>query len=355
MIYIAIVENNVDTLKLGRCQVRIFGKHTEDKIVYPTSDLPWATLLINGPAISEQSNFFLPNNGDFVAISFIDPEEQQPIILGTIPKIAKAPDYTKGFSDPNQEHPDSNKLDESGLSRLVRNEEISDTIIQDKKDNVTTGVQCVGTSWSEPQTLYDTTYPYNKVIQTKHHIIELDDTSGKERVHIYHKSGSSIEIHPNGDIIELVKSKRYLVVESDNNVYVGGKWNLHTDGDINIQSDSVINVESSGDTNVESTSGNINITSNSNTNIDAGGDVTVNCDTADIDCDVAELDATTSVDVTSPITTITGNLNVTGQMSSPTMIASSSLKIKGKEMDDHRHSQGLDTNGDGQVNTDGPV
>ena len=40
-IYFGVVENRVDPLELGRCQVRVVGLHTHDKNLLPTSDLPW--------------------------------------------------------------------------------------------------------------------------------------------------------------------------------------------------------------------------------------------------------------------------------------------------------------------------
>ena len=40
--YSGVVENRLDPLKLGRCQVRIVGLHTEDKKILPTDSLPWA-------------------------------------------------------------------------------------------------------------------------------------------------------------------------------------------------------------------------------------------------------------------------------------------------------------------------
>jgi hypothetical protein len=40
LIAVGVVENRIDPLQLGRCQVRIFGHHTENKQLLPTSDLP---------------------------------------------------------------------------------------------------------------------------------------------------------------------------------------------------------------------------------------------------------------------------------------------------------------------------
>lgn len=233
MIRIGVIENNIDPLKIGRCQVRIFGIHTEDLAVYPMEDLPWASFLMNSSCVSGQGNIFIPNNGDYVALSFLDPEQQIPIILGVIPKFIDAlPNFTQGFSDPNSENPSSSSIGESGISSFARNDS-TPSEIQDKKNNKKTGVMCDTESWDEPETPYDPIYPNNKVIHTKHHVIELDDTDGKERVHIYHKSGTSKEIHPNGDEVNIIKAKRYLIIDSDNNVLVSGNYNFRIAGDQN--------------------------------------------------------------------------------------------------------------------------
>ena len=44
-------------------------------------------------------------------------------------------------------------------------------------------------------------YPYNQVIKTRSgHVIEYDDTPGKERLSFMHKTGAFIEIDPDGNI-----------------------------------------------------------------------------------------------------------------------------------------------------------
>lgn len=266
-LHVGVIENNNDPLKIGRCQVRIFGLHTEDRTTYPTDDLPWAIMLSSTTNVADQGMTFTPENGDWVAVSFFDPEKQKPVILGTFSRhISSTPDFNSGFSDPNGVNPDSAYTNESSIPRLARNENITDTIIQDKKDNRTTGVACVGETWDEPETPYATVYPNNKVIITKDHVIELDDTDGAERVHIYHKSGSSTEIHPNGDVVELVKSKKYVVITSDGNVKIGGNYNVHIDGDQN--------KEIVGDDNRE-VGGNSTVTVTGNVELTATGTVAI--------------------------------------------------------------------------------
>lgn len=54
----------------------------------------------------------------------------------------------------------------------------------------------------EPESKYKAKYPYNNTMTTRSgHLLEFDDTPGAERVQIYHKSGSYIEILPDGTIV----------------------------------------------------------------------------------------------------------------------------------------------------------
>ena len=249
-----VVEDNVDPMKLGRLRVRVFGLHSEDRTEYPTADLPWAVMLHQLSAVSGQGEFFVPNNGDWVAVSFFDPEMQRPVVLGVMSRFVESlPDFASGFSDPNSVNPSSDFVGESGVPRVARNENIADTIIQDKKDNRTAGVQCVGESWDEPETPYAAEYPNNRVIHTRHHVIELDDTNGVERVHVYHKSGTSVEMHPNGDQVELIKAKRFVVVSSDNDVLVQGKYNTRIELDSNKQIEGDENKKVAGDVSTDIT------------------------------------------------------------------------------------------------------
>lgn len=90
MIYIGCVENNVDIMRLGRCQVRVVGLHTDNKNLLPTTDLPWFYPIqpITSAAISGigQSPTGIVN-GTWVVIMFRDVECQQGMILGTIAGI----------------------------------------------------------------------------------------------------------------------------------------------------------------------------------------------------------------------------------------------------------------------------
>ena len=55
-------------------------------------------------------------------------------------------------------------------------------------------------------------YPHNKVYESPSgHIIEVDDTPNEERVHIFHKCGSYIELYASGDVVIKAKRDLYLL------------------------------------------------------------------------------------------------------------------------------------------------
>ena len=71
----------------------------------------------------------------------------------------------------------------------------------------------------------------------------------------------------------------------------------------------------------------------------AGGDMNINGAVID-----------TAGNITSP-----GIITAVTSVNAPLLAAATSLTVAAKEMDNHTHSQGVDSNGDTQVNTNGPV
>lgn len=85
--WVGEIESIDDGAGLGRCKVRIFGWHTDNKALLKTEDLPWAT-----PIIPLTTTYSTPNprNGDWVLGFFMDGENaQQPYMLGMIPGIIR--------------------------------------------------------------------------------------------------------------------------------------------------------------------------------------------------------------------------------------------------------------------------
>jgi hypothetical protein len=96
--WVGVVENRMDPLQLGRCQVRIFGHHTENKQLLPTEDLPWAQASL--PTNSSQL-FSAPKEGEYVTGFFADGEAAQtPIMTGVLPGLKPTTGGDSGFQDP---------------------------------------------------------------------------------------------------------------------------------------------------------------------------------------------------------------------------------------------------------------
>lgn len=86
-LYQGVVENRGDPLKLGRCQVRVVGLHTHDKLMLPTEELPWAYPMqpVTSAAMSGIGQSPVgPVEGTWVIVMFTDADEQYPVILGTL-------------------------------------------------------------------------------------------------------------------------------------------------------------------------------------------------------------------------------------------------------------------------------
>lgn len=270
-----VVEDRDDPLKLGRCRIRCVGFHTPDKKILPTEDLPWAHPIM---PITSASNSGIgdtpvgPIEGTWVVGYFRDGAGcQQPVMLGTVGGInTKEANQNVGFNDPNGVYPKQEYIDQPDVNKLARNEKIEDTIVKSKKENLDemeTASGVGGGSVKEPETKYNALYPFNKVKETeKGHIIEIDDTDGAERIHIYHKSGTFVEIHPDGSVVRKNVGDLYEAVFGDGNIHVKGTCNISVEGDASIlskgectiKSESKQIIESDGDIEIKST-GNINL------------------------------------------------------------------------------------------------
>tara|TARA_Y100001963_G_scaffold43239_1_gene60606 strand:+ start:1793 stop:3691 length:1899 start_codon:yes stop_codon:yes gene_type:complete len=71
-------------------------------------------------------------------------------------------------------------------------------------------------SISQPPTAYAAVYPFNHVYESESgHLIEVDDTPTKERLHWYHRSGTFTEFHPKGMRVDKTNAHRFNIVTGD--------------------------------------------------------------------------------------------------------------------------------------------
>ena len=96
--WFGVIENRLDPLELGRCQIRCFGWHSESVNQISTDKLPWAHPILPYGVKNVQP----PPEGTMVFGFFADGEDgEYPILMGTVPGIPdEILDRGIGFSDP---------------------------------------------------------------------------------------------------------------------------------------------------------------------------------------------------------------------------------------------------------------
>ena len=321
--FAGVVEDRADPLKLGRVRVRCLGYHTENKEALPTADLPWAHPLLpitsSGVSGIGQTPLGLLE-GSWVIGFFRDADtKQDAVILGSLPGkplTTGAQNLAEGlgFSDPNGNYPkyaDAFK-GESDVNRLARNDTDNQSITLEARktfrntylgiptantieinDGVVNMAPSEGDVWSLPENTYAAEYPYNHVFESESgHILEFDDTPNKERILLYHHSGTETEITAEGTRNEVNKDSTHTITEKDSKVYIKGnsditingrhKIILNSDGksgnnyDIQVGGGANVNIQvSQGDINMAALDGNINMFANNNMNIRAGGTLNI--------------------------------------------------------------------------------
>jgi hypothetical protein len=260
--WVGVVEDRQDPLFLGRCKVRIAGYHTPDTTELPTKDLPWAYPLqpITSAAVSGIGQTPIgPVEGTWVTGFFRDGDDcQEPIMMGT---MGGAPGKryfemlrqkgNHGFQDANKVYPKESYLNnnEPDTNRLARNQQISETIVQDKDDSRVKNVEiAMGGSWDQPMTAYSAFYPYNHVFESESgHVIEIDDTKDSERMTLYHKAGTFVDVDRNGTMVKKIVGDSYEVYMRHNNVVIKGNANVTIEGNCNIYVKNNCNLEVDGD------------------------------------------------------------------------------------------------------------
>ncbi|NDG29047.1 hypothetical protein EB118_02975 [bacterium] len=210
--WFGVVEDRKDPEKLGRVKVRVYNFHGS-KVETPTNDLQWAFIIMQPTSAGFNKIGLSPTGiveGSTVFGFFADGQNgQMPMILGTL----------QGIPDK-----DVNKHDVTPLAR----------------ENNTINKSLIG---PEPPSSYGSVYPYNKVFQSESgHVIEIDDTPNRERIHVYHKKGSYTEINQDGrrvskivdDNIEVVLKNKTVFVQGDCKLEVKGNCKVEVNGDYSL-------------------------------------------------------------------------------------------------------------------------
>lgn len=212
--FFGIVKNVMDEDELGGVQISVPGMHDE----VAEEDLPWAMPI--GPITSASLKGIgrSPTGiqvGSWVWGFFADGQDGNlPMYVGTLWQIL-------GGEDANH-----------AVSKLARGENFIDKDLMGP----------------EPESPYGAEYPHNHTYTSASgHVIEVDDTEGAERIHIYHKSGTYIEIDKDGRFVGKTAGDHYQIVAGDEEIYVKGNVNLHVVGNVTQTVDGDFSLEAAGD------------------------------------------------------------------------------------------------------------
>ena len=263
--FVGVVEDRADPEKAGRVKVRCLGYHTANIQEIPKDDLPWASVMMPVTAGGNSGIGFSPHfliEGTWVVGFFRDPAKQEPVIIGAIPgknttettnftiaassmvggfsgsSTTSAPpaaaDSAGGFIDPNAKYPTELYLDKSDTNLLAQ--ESADThpsrSIKDAKDSWSTAS---GSAEQPATTQANAKYPTNHVFETESgHYVEFDDTEGNERIHLYHKMGTFIEIDKSGNVIIKTVGNVTNIVAGNMDTYVKGNYSVSAGGNIDV-------------------------------------------------------------------------------------------------------------------------
>lgn len=245
--FFGVVEDRFDPLKIGRVRVRCHGIHSASKSDVPTDHLPWATVIV--PTITNESTMSDLKIGCNVFGFFADGEEMQvPMVMGVVPGVVselvggnaptrppEAPQQAIGDSSVSAYGIGGNRL--AGVSKASLRR---------------TGVPIVGGSFDEPVDPYAGQYPYVHAQESESgHVIELDDTQNHERIHIFHRNGSFIEMHPDGTVVHKSVGDDYEIVLKDKKLSVKGNLDISAEGNLNIFCASNINIVANNTVNVD--------------------------------------------------------------------------------------------------------
>ena len=278
--FIGVIEDRQDPEHCGRVRVRCLGHHTDDTNLIPTADLPWAHVMMPVTAGANSGIGFSPHfllEGTWVVGFFRDPAMQEPVVMGALPgrNNSVTTDFTiasssetggqskkGGFKDPAGKYPLELYINSVDTNLLAQNDpgDTSDGHDYSKQTQAhpSYGVKggsevndkvhpkwkyLVGKALTEvelqqvPSTQEKSAYPFNHVFESESgHYVEFDDTKDNERIHLYHRKGTLIEIDKDGHVVLKTPDNVNMttIIGGDQDTYVKGNYSLTVDGNMNI-------------------------------------------------------------------------------------------------------------------------
>jgi len=263
--FIGVIEDRADPEKAGRVRVRCLGYHSADVQKIPTEDLPWASVMMPVTAGGNSGIGFSPHfliEGTWVVGFFRDPAKQEPVIMGALPgkntsettnftiaasskvggysgsSTSSAPpaaaESAGGFKDPNSKYPTELYIDIADTNLLAQ-ESAATHPSKEIKDTLDSWSTASGSAEQIASTQASAMYPTNHVFETESgHYVEFDDTAGNERIHLYHKMGTFIEIDSSGNVVIKTVGNVTNITAGNMDTYVKGNYSISAGGNIDV-------------------------------------------------------------------------------------------------------------------------
>jgi hypothetical protein len=149
-------------------------------------------------------------------------------------------------------------------------------------------------------------YPYNHVTQTESgHFKEMDDSPGNERIRTQHRTGTYVEMQPDGSEVHKIVGNGYEIIAKDKQVLVKGICHITVEGD------SVFHVYGDAWSSIE---GNAHLDIHGDSKTTIGGDATI-MSSGDVDIIAGGLLADINLSASNGVN-VTGDLHVSGDITS---------------------------------------
>ena len=114
----------------------------------------------------------------------------------------------------------------------------------------------------QPPSAYAAIYPFNHVYESESgHLIEIDDTPTKERLHWFHRSGTFTEFHPKGIRVDRTMGHHYDMVSGNKNTITMGEENRITTDDSVTTVGAKLTMTASKDIRIRSEAGSVTLDS----------------------------------------------------------------------------------------------
>jgi predicted chitinase len=184
------------------------------------------------------------------------------------------------FSDPSSVYPTCDYQGRPDTNKLATGD-TTGTVVEKINSSVSTVSRANGkATWKEPKSAYCGKYPYVHIMESESgHLIEMDDTPGQERINIFHRAGTLIEIDANGTLHQRVAGDNYEIFVRNNRIYTKGSWDVTADGPTTLQINNTLDLDVGGEAtvNIRNTA-TINIMGDAKVGVGGSADLSVGGD-----------------------------------------------------------------------------